>query len=249
MLRDNRRQQIYELLQKSGEVQTTELCRVFQVSDMTIRRDLQSLEQERKIIRTHGGAILPAEKMSGAGDELETAKEKIAKKGLGLVQGLQKIFIDSGTTTSYVAANLPEGKESIVGTNNLRIVKEVSSNPFASVLIIGGAMRKETLSCYGTQAEEQIRRYRVDVAFLGAAAVGRDGYIYDGYAPEEGVKKSIIQSAARTYVLVDSSKFGHYGLITYSHVNGVEGVITDSGIDPEILKRLRDMGANVIIAE
>ena len=94
-----------------------------------------------------------------------------------------------------------------------------------------------------------MERYRVDVAFLGAAAVGRDGYIYDGYAPEEGVKKSIIQSAARTYVLVDSSKFGHYGLITYSHVNGVEGVITDSGIDPEILKRLRDMGANVIIAE
>ncbi len=249
MLRDNRRQQIYELLQKSGEVQTTELCQLFQVSDMTIRRDLQSLEQERKIIRTHGGALLPAEKIPQKSNGEETVKEKIAKKGLGLLQGLQKIFIDSGTTTSYLAANLPEGKESVVVTNNLRIVQEVSANPSASVLIIGGAMRKETLSCYGTQAEEQIRRYRVDVAFLGAAAIGQDGYIYDGYPPEEGVKKSIIQSAARTYVLVDSSKFGHYGLITYSHVNGVEGIITDSGINPEILKRLREMGANVIIAE
>ncbi|MCD2491907.1 DeoR/GlpR family DNA-binding transcription regulator [Lacrimispora sp. NSJ-141] len=251
MLREKRRRQIYEMLMEDGEVQTSQLCRKFQVSDMTIRRDLEYLAGGKNVSRTHGGAVFlgqAKEDMEFKG-ATEQAKEMIARKAFELIGATQRIFIDSGTTTTLLAKNLPMGSRNIVVTNNLKIVDQVSDRPYISVLIIGGSLRIQTLSCYGAQTEEQIGRYRVDIAFLGATTVGEDGYFYDGYPPEAGVKQSIIKSAMETYVLVDSSKFNQYSLISYSHIKDVTGVITDSNISPETKERLQKMGANLIVAD
>ena len=251
MLKEKRRQQIYEMLMENGEVQTSKLCRIFKVSDMTIRRDLEYLAGSRNVTRIHGGAVFQKEEGAGSCFQgaTEEAKEQIARKAFEMIGVTQRIFIDSGTTTTLLAKNLPMGSHNIVITNNLKIVEYVSDRPYVSVLIIGGSLRRQTLSCYGAQAEEQIGRFRVDVAFLGASAVGGDGYFYDGYAPEAGVKQSIIKSAMETYVLVDSSKFNRYSLISYSHVKNVTGIITDSRIDMETKERLQEMGANIIVAD
>lgn len=251
MLKEKRRQQIQQLLVKNGSVQTRELCKLFQVSDMTIRRDLDYLCAMQNVLRTHGGAIYTKseERESEFKDAIESAKEKIAKKALTLIDEDQKIFIDSGTTTILLAKNLPMRNRNIVVTNNLRIVDQVSDRPYISVQLIGGTLRLQTRSCYGPQTEDQIGRYRVDVAFLGATAVGEDGYFYDAFPPEMGVKQSIIKSAMKIYVLVDSSKFGRYNLISYGHSRDVTGIITDSGIDPAIREKLEENGANIIVAD
>ncbi len=251
MLKEKRRQQIYEMLIKNGEVQTSQLCGTFGVSDMTIRRDLEYLAGSGCVARTHGGAVFKQSRKPDAAFKgvIEQAREKIARKAFELIGNEQRIFIDSGTTTALLAENLPMDSRNIVVTTNLKIAGQVTDRPYISVLIIGGSLRPQTLSCYGTQTEEQIRRYRVDVAFLGASAVGKDGYLYDGYEPEAGVKQNIIQSAMKTYVMVDSSKFDTYSLISYSHSKSVTGLITDSGICPEVKRRLEEMGANVIVAE
>ena len=249
-VKDSRRQQIYAMLQEQGEIQTKQLCQLFGVSDMTIRRDLDILAKEENVKRTHGGAVLlefPVQEEKKS--TVDRAKEAIAKKAMEFVDSTQKIFIDSGTTTIHIARNLSPGSHNIVVTNNLKIVEEVADKPHISVLIIGGTLRVPVMSCYGAQTEEQISRYKVDIAFLGATTVGENGFFYDGYPPEVGVKQSIIQSAQRTFVLVDSSKFDKYNLISYSHVKDVTGVITDSGIQEETREKLEKMGANLIVAE
>ena len=253
MLKNKRQNEIYEILLQEGEVKTSQLCRRFGVSEMTIRRDLENLINMQGVVRTHGGALyaenFASKKLGSEQIKMSGAKEKIAKKALTLVEKKQRLFIDSGTTTVFVAKNLPMESENIILTNNLRIVQEVSDRPKASVIVIGGSLRAGTLSCYGFQTEEQIRYYNTDVAFIGASAVGSDGFFYDGYPPEAGVKKSIIASARQVYVLVDSTKFNKFNLIMYSSVRDVTGIITDSGIDEKTCEQLRNKGGNVIIAE
>lgn len=253
MFKNKRQNDIYELLLKDGEVKTKELCRKFDVSDMTIRRDLDQLTNMQGVIRTHGGALY-AESMAGRkfGAEqisMSSAKERIARKALTFLENGQRLFLDSGTTTMYVAKEFPRESECIVLTNNLKVVEEISDCPLVSLIVIGGPLRRGTLSCYGFQTEEQIRYYNVDIAFLGASAIGSDGCIYDGYLPEAGVKKSIIASSRKVYVLVDSTKFNKFNLIMYSNVRDVEGIITDSGIEKQTYERLKNQGCNIIIAE
>lgn len=253
MLKDKRREEIYSLLLENGQVQTKKLSELFHTSEMTIRRDLDELCSRDEVIRTHGGALLSQIPDSDANaaqtliSTFEPIKEAIAKSSLNFTTDSQTIYIDSGTTTSYIAKHLPKDSHNVVVSNNLRIVQEVALRPYVSALIIGGTLRPDRLSCYGTQTEEQIHQYKVDIAFLGASSVGEDGYFYDSYIPEAGVKKAIIQSARETYVLVDSSKFEKYSLIAYSHAADVTGIIVDNKISPQILEKFRGMGANMIV--
>lgn len=254
MEKELRRNQILGMIHDNGAVETYKLCQLFNVSDMTIRRDLDYLMQHKGITRTHGGAMSGRKQISVDSavenqDFMRAAKEKIALKGLELLGNKKAVFIDSGTTTCCIAENIAEDSGHKIVTNNLKIVAEVSKRPNISVEIIGGSMRASTMSCYGSITEDQIKRYKVDVAFLGAKAIAEDGYIYDGYAPEVGVKKRILQSALETYVLVDSSKFNTYSLMQYSHVLDVTGVITDSQVDKNILNKLLEMGANIIVVD
>ena len=175
MLKDKRREEIYSLLLENGQVQTKELSELFHTSEMTIRRDLDDLCTRDEVIRTHGGALLSQESDSETTSEhapsstFEPMKEAIAKSALQFTSDAQTIYIDSGTTTSYIAKHLPKNSHNVVVSNNLRIVQEVALRPHVSALIIGGTLRPDRLSCYGTQTEEQIRQYKVDIAFLGAS--------------------------------------------------------------------------------
>lgn len=255
MLKEKRIMQVLELLKRDGEVEINTLCRMFNVTDMTIRRDLDNLSKEHNIIRTHGGAILGVEdqivepsyerRIISKGD----LKEKIARRALKLVKAGDKLFIDSGTTTYYMAKNMSNENRNIIVTNGLNIASEIINRRYISVVLIGGDLRRNTLSTRGALAEEQLQRFKVDTAFLGANAIGSDGNIYVGNTSETGFKKCVIKSASRTYILLDSSKFDSYNLISYTYARDVTGIITDDKIPTESVNRLKDMGVNIIIAE
>lgn len=142
MFKNKRQNEIFTILLKEGEVKTKELCQKFGVSDMTIRRDLDHLLNMQGVVRTHGGALYSrsfADKKFGAEQiAMSDAKERIAVKALSFVEPNQRLFIDSGTTTMYVAKSFPMESHNIVLSNNLRIVNEVSTRPNVSVIIIGG---------------------------------------------------------------------------------------------------------------
>ncbi len=255
MLKDTRLKKIYELLQRDGSVEINTLCRMFNVTDMTVRRDLDNLAGKYDIIRTHGGAMLaegsrisepPYEKRIARNEDLKTI---IAVKALSLLKQGSKLFIDSGTTTYNVAKHMQYEDRFTVVTNGLNIANELMAREFVSVLLIGGDLERNTRSTRGALAVEQMHHFKVDIAFLGLNAIGEDGYLYVGNTSETGMKKSVMEAAAKTYVLADSSKFGKFSLISYAHARDVTGIITDSNLDKDIHKKLTELGANIIVAD
>ncbi len=253
MLRETRLRQIMELLRRDGRVENRELCEFFGVSDMTIRRDLDVLAEDGDIVRTRGGALLKRDtrrtSVERVMDEHERKKECIAHKAIELIEPGQRIFIDSGTTTRWVGRLMPSDSHNVIATNNLAVAMEISDYQNVTLLVIGGELQGSNMSCFGSLTEEQIRRYKLDIAFIGAAAVDMDGYAYTGYPSEAGTKNCIICSAKKSYLLVESGKFAQDDLMNFCHIGSFEAIITDGGILPETVEQLEQHGTRVIIAD
>ena len=115
--------------------------------------------------------------------------------------------------------------------------------------MIGGELQGTSMSCFGSLPEEQIRRYKLDIAFIGAAAVDSEGFAYTGYPSEAGTKNCIICSAKKSYLLVESGKFDQDNLMNFCHIGSFEAIITDGGVDPEVVERVEQHGTRVIIAD
>ena len=217
---------ILNILQKQHKVEVKDLSERFGISEMTARRDLNLLAQQYNITRTHGGALMdnqPVVRMISFDEARishKEAKEKIAAKAATLIQNGRRVFIDAGSTTRIVLNYLDKDTRAVIVTN-------CSS---------------------GSVAEEQIKKYQLDMAFIGAAAIGADGKLYDGYSPEARFKSSIFSVAKKIYLLTDSSKFNTYDLNGFANLSQVSAVITDSDIDEEGLNLLKKYNVDVIIA-
>lgn len=246
---------ILEILQKQHKVEVGTLAKKFNISEMTIRRDLNTLAQQYNITRTHGGAVLgnqPVVRMISF-DESRIAhkeeKEKIAALAASMIKNGQRIFIDAGSTTRIILNYLDEDTRAVVVCNHLKVAEHALRFHSLSVIMLGGDMIRITNCSSGPVAEEQLKKYQLDIAFIGAAAVGTDGKLYDGYSPEARLKSSIFAVAKRVYVLVDSSKINTYDLNEFGHLSKVDGVITDAGIDEEGMILMKRHHVNVMLAE
>ena len=255
MTKNKRLQEIRKLLEVESEVQNAELAERFKVSEMTIRRDIDLLSKDAAIIRTRGGAYLaPVSQQSEPSytfrlQESSAVKEQIASKAAEIMQDHMNIFLDSGTTTECVLKYVDKRKRYMVITNGINIAAELVNHRQISSVLIGGDFRTNTLSTAGPTAEEQVKKFRFDVAFLGVNAIDAEGNAYVGTTLEVGLKHSIIENSARCYVLADSTKFDSYNLVSYVNISAISGVITDSGISKEILEHMQSRHVKVIIAD
>lgn len=247
--------EILEILQDEKKVVVSELAERFAVSEMTIRRDLSFLSKNYNITRTHGGAYAPQGSVvrivsfDEARIEHRDEKERIARAAAQRIAYRQRLFIDSGSTTSRIVHYLSEDMKNVVVTNNLHVAGVALETKKLAVIMIGGEMLPIAGCSSGTVAEEQIKLYEVDIAFLGAAAIGRDGKLYDGYSPEARLKDAVFDVAKEIYLLADSSKFNVYDLHAFGSLHRVSHVITDGGIDSQAVNLLKRNGVNLIIAE
>jgi DeoR/GlpR family transcriptional regulator of sugar metabolism len=245
---------ILDILQKQHQVKVNELAEVFQTSEMTIRRDLNLLTQQYNITRTHGGAMLAQDSVvrmisfDDAKIEHKEAKELIAQKAVELLDNRQRIFIDAGSTTRHMINYITDDMRNVIVTNNLTVAGVALQHRNLSVIMLGGEMLHVANCSSGIVAEEQIARYQLDIAFLGAAAVGTDGKIYDGYSPEARLKGTIFEVSKKIVLMVDSSKFNCYDLHEFGSLKQVDVVITDSGIDKDGMNLLNKNKVEVIIA-
>lgn len=248
--------EILEILQKQGSASVNDLARQFQTSEMTIRRDLAFLSKQYNITRTHGGAMLahkeqPVVKVISFDEERvpnKNAKAAIAKQAATLVAPRQRIFLDAGSTTRGVVDYFAPDAQNVIVTNNIKAAVAALEFEKLSVIILGGEMLRISYCSAGTIAEEQVRKYQFDIAFIGAAAVGKDGNLYDGYSPEARLKESVIASSSKVYLLVDSSKFNIYDLNYFASLGQITGVITDSGLDEKARALLDKYNTPTIIA-
>lgn len=251
MLKEKRLLQIHDMLRENGEVEISHLSRFFDVTEMTIRRDLDQLVRVGKAVRSHGGAMLAASPIQTELAQTvayQESKLAIARKALGFIKEGATVFFDSGSTVHMLAQCVPASAHITALTNGIAIATELVNRFFVSVIMIGGELKGDSLACRGPAAEDALDRFRVDLAFLSVSAVGRHGELFTGSVAEAGFKRKILASAQQCVVLADSSKIGRQSLCRFADARETQAMITDDGLKAEQLAMLEQIGTNVVIA-
>jgi DeoR/GlpR family transcriptional regulator of sugar metabolism len=252
MLAMARRSAIADLLRDAGVVTVTELEDRFGVSPMTARRDLAELERQGIARRTHGGAVLPS--ISGKEDsfaqrvEVATeAKARLAEVAVALLAPRETVFLDSSSTTYYVARRIVEiGLSVTLITNSLPVMEMIaaSETPNVKLVGVGGTLRPLTRSYVGPYAVHTVRGHFADRLFLSVKGVTRDGVLTDADELEAEVKRTMITQAEEPVLLLDDSKLRARGQNVIAAVTDVATVLAH-GAPQSALAPLRASGVRV----
>ena len=253
MLAEQRRLKILELLQEEGSARVSYLSKTFDVTEPTIRQDLEKLETEGHIIREHGGAFLksvPQQVASFALQHQENMDKKIriGKKAAEFIRDWDSIILDSGSTVTEVAKNLSEKHQLKIVTNALNIALILGSQPSVELLVTGGEFKAPTLSLTGEKAANFFRQLHVDKLFLATAGISWEaGLTYPGLS-DLPVKKAMIDSASEVYLVADSTKIGKASFASLGGLDLINYFITDNGIEDRDKELFEEKGVKVIIA-
>ncbi|MDX1284865.1 MAG: DeoR/GlpR family DNA-binding transcription regulator [Draconibacterium sp.] len=254
MLANQRREKILELLKEDGSAKVIKLAKIFKVSEVTVRQDLEKLEKEGLITREHGGAYLKSvedhvKSFSLLHQENMDRKKLIGIKAAELVQAGDTIILDSGTTTTEIAKNLVGRKQLTVITNALNIALMLGAEPGIDVIMTGGEFKPPTLSLTGQKAADFFEDIHVDKLFLATAGISlRSGLTYPSLS-DIVVKKAMIDTAEKVYLVADSSKIGKNAFASLGALSLIDYIITDASIDQKRAQILRDHEIEFIIAE
>jgi DeoR/GlpR family transcriptional regulator of sugar metabolism len=251
---DMRRNRILEMIQEDGHVKVADLGKIFKVSEVTIRQDLERLENEEIIIREHGGAYLksiPSQVRSFSLQHRENMEQKIriGKKAAEFIQDGDTIILDSGTTITELAKNLTNRKNLTVITNALNIAVMLGGEPSINVIMTGGEFKAPTLSLTGEKAAVFFNNLHVDKLFLATAGISlKAGLTYPSIS-DLIVKKAMIDAAETVYLLADSSKIGKSSLASLGAMSLIDYLITDSGLQDKNRQLFDENEIEYIIAE
>jgi DeoR family fructose operon transcriptional repressor len=250
---DQRQEAILAEISREGRASVAALAERFAVVGETIRRDLAELERRGVIRRVHGGAI-PAEKVTSEppiearASRMTAEKERIAAAALAELPAEGSIFIEAGSTPSYLANALPSDHALTVVTNGGYIANALARHDNLTVLSVGGRVRPRSLACVDDWALDILSRLHVDAAFLGTNGISVGGGLTTPDLAEAAVKRATLTIATRTVLLADHSKVGMVTLARYGELNQIDLLITDTGLPIEDMSELGDAGLRVIRA-
>jgi DeoR family transcriptional regulator of aga operon len=247
----------HEFLQQRGFVRVRELSDRFGVSTVTVRNDLQALEERHLAQRVHGGAM-PVDRARGERSFEEVAsqhasqKRAIAAAAVALISPGESILLDVGTTTAALASALvaSTGLTDVnVITNGLSIALTLeAAHPRLSIVVTGGTLRPKQHSLVDPLAGSMLKSLSVDTVFLGCNGIDADAGVTNINLPEADIKRAMIAASQRCVVLADSTKIGVRALATVCEINAVDVVVTDKGVAPADVDWMRERGVDVIVA-
>jgi DeoR/GlpR family transcriptional regulator of sugar metabolism len=255
LLAVERRIKVLERIAADQAVEVSGLAREFGVSEMTIRRDLRRLDRDGFVRRTYGGATTRVVRAAGALEVTQNArmlhnaqaKAKIASRAAELTAGARVMFIGVGSTAEQFARLATPRPGLLVITPSL-VVASLLGTRKVQVIMAGGMVRQDELSCVGPAAVECVQRYNTDVAVIGAAGVSARRGITDLDDQEAGVIRAALERTERIVVLADGSKFGDVALSTVVPIKRVSAIVTDSSADPVERDLVAREGVEVILA-
>lgn len=254
MIAEERRLKILGILEEKKTVSVKELKEIFGVSEDTIRQDLKILDDQKLLRRIYGGAVrvkkgsveIPFSLREITNREI---KEAIGKEGAKLIEDGDSLIFDASTTALQVARNIDPANRVTILTTSLDICISLAHNPNVSVIATGGTLHSLSMSFVGPQAEAAIQNYFADCLFLGAKAISlTQKAIADAFELEAHLKKVMIRSARKVIVVAESRKFQDQAFFKVADLSAINVIVTDSGIDPQTMKTLEEMGIEVRIA-
>jgi DeoR/GlpR family transcriptional regulator of sugar metabolism len=252
MFNQGRDQKILQILQKNTRARVSELSSWLEVSEATIRRDLDRLYELGQVQRFHGGAILveraaPEQPVVQRMSENAEEKRRIARAAAGLIKEGETVFIGSGTTALEVARNLVNRKDLTVITNAFTVIDVLSQAEGVSLISVGGFLRRSELSFIGHITELSMRELRPQKAIMGIRAASLADGLTNDYLPEVSTDRVIIESAPEVILVADHTKFGKISTALVAPMTAIHKLVTDDQIPPHLVAGLRERGIEVLI--
>jgi DeoR/GlpR family transcriptional regulator of sugar metabolism len=251
---NQRRDKILALIREDGQAKVADLSKIFKVTEVTIRQDLERLEQDGLIRREHGGAILNQQR-DGIGElqlvnqQNMEAKRAIAAEAMKLIHDGDVVILDSGSTTTEIAKLMTGFHNLQVITNALNIAMILGKERGINLNVTGGEFKSPTLSLTGDKAAQYFEGIHADKVFLATAGISlKAGLTYPSLS-DLVVKKAMIESADTVYLVADSTKIGKSSFASLGALSMIDYIITDSNITEADRKILVDFDLKHIIAE
>ena len=226
-----REKQILEILLKEKRVSVKQLAKALFISEPSVRRDLQSLEKQNLIKRTHGGAILEETALSKnkipfllREYEQSSAKAIISEKAIDLIHDNDVIFLDASTSCYYLIPFLASKRNLTVITNGVKTLTKLAEYDISTVST-GGALINSCLSLVGDEAYKTIEKYNADIAFFSCRGVSDSGYLTDISPEENNVRKKMIEHSKKSYLLCAKDKLGKGYFHNLCHKDDITGII------------------------
>ena len=244
-----RRQSLLDILRKQPGLRVSEIAKALDVSDGTIRNDLNALEGEGRLKRVHGGAVLTEQNQFQNDSFVRrynqnvAAKQAIAQEAADLVIDGDSIFLDASSTCYYLARALSERTKLRVMTNGFEVARELAQNTSNTVILVGGVVNNDSSSVTGLLSEQIIADMHTEKAFFSCSGFSDERGMTEVHFEEAQLKRKAIESSQMVIALIDSSKFGKEDLTPFARPQQIAHLFTDSGISDEWIARLQS--ANV----
>ena len=247
----DRRSRLLDLIRIRGFAALDELVRELGVSESTIRRDLDALEEQGRARRTHGGVLY-----SGGMPRLTefderqpanwAAKRAIAATAATVISDGETVLLDGGTTT-YEVARLLVGRSLQVVTNSLPVANLFASEARTDLVLLGGYVSPRTGVCLGPYANELLGRLHVTTTVLSAAGISDEG-LFNAHLLLAETEQAMLKAAGRVIVVADSSKFGRKSLTLVSGLDAIDIFVSDDGLSPAWRTAIKAAAAELMIA-
>ncbi|MEI6131855.1 MAG: DeoR/GlpR family DNA-binding transcription regulator [Bacillota bacterium] len=250
MLSAERQKAIIDSMKQKGSAIVTELATLFQVTEETIRRDLQKLETKGLVVRTHGGAVLYDDSLLNLSTEIRETLNKegkmaIAKEAAKHIQTGDILFLDASTTVFFLAKEIKAMQDITVITNSLRIINELIANEKIEIVCIGGSFNAINKSFVGKNNETNVGTYAANKCFLSCNGILPEVGILEKNPEEAFIKKIMCENSGEVIVLCDKTKLGRARLNIVAPVERANLLITDSDKANDIISKLVDKGLEV----
>ena len=244
---------IRRLVDDQGSVTVAEVSSRLGVSEATIRRDLEEMNQRGWIYRTHGGGVrvdrvLQEPPINQRLRERSDEKQRIGRAAARLIEDGETIFLGSSTTVLEIARNIPNQIHLKIITNSIPIVNELASHQNVEIIVIGGALRRSELSLVGHFAEQMVQEFRADKVFMGIHAIDFVNGLTNDDLQESIFDRMILNLAPKTILVADHTKFGRVSTVKVGSVTAVHTIITDTLTPAQIIEDIRQIKIDVIVA-
>ena len=248
-----RRQSLFDILRKQPGLRVPELAQALNVSEGTVRNDLDALEEEGRLKRVHGGAVLSDQDQFKNNSFVRRYKQNVAAKlviareAALLVKDGDSLFLDASSTDYFLARELSKRRELRVVTNGFEVARELAENPSNNVILIGGVVNNNSSSVTGLLSERIIEELSIEKTFLSCSGFSLERGMTEVLFAEAQIKRKVIESSQQLYALVDSAKFGKEDLTSFARPEKITHLFTDTQLSSDWAVQLKQVGVEFTI--